>query len=54
MKFEIFRQILEKKLKYHISSKSGQWEPSCYIQTNRRTDRSDEAFSSFLQFCERA
>jgi hypothetical protein len=39
-----------KVLKYQISWKSVQWEPSCCM----RTDRHDEANSRFSQFCERA
>jgi len=40
---------LEKILKYHISGKSVQWEPSCFM----RTDRHDEANTRFSQFCEK-
>jgi hypothetical protein len=43
-------------LKYQISWKSVQWQPSCSmrtdIQTNEQTDRSDESSSRFSQFCE--
>jgi hypothetical protein len=39
-----------KNLKYQISSKSVQWEPSCSMQTNGH----EEANSRFSQFCEHA
>jgi hypothetical protein len=50
MKLEFSRQIFEKILKYQISWKSVQWEPSCSM----RTGRHDEGNSHFLQFCDRA
>jgi len=31
-----------------------QWELSCSMRTDGRTDRRDGANSSFLQFCEQA
>jgi uncharacterized protein YegL len=40
--------------KYKVSWKSFQWEPSCSMWTDGRTDRHDEANSRFSQFCERA
>jgi len=50
----VFRKIL----KYQISWRSAQWEPSCYLGTDGRTDgttvRHDDANSSFSQFCESA
>jgi len=46
------RQIL--KYQYQISWKSVQWEPSCSMQTDGRTDRHDEANSRFSQFFKRA
>ena len=51
MKLEFSRQVFEKqKLKYQVSSKFVQWEPSCFM----RTDGHYEANSRFSQFCERA
>ena len=37
MKPECSQEIFEKILQYQISWKSGQWEPSCPMQTDRRT-----------------
>ena len=34
--------------------KTRQWEPSCSIRTDGRTDTHDKANSRFAQFCERA
>ena len=52
------RQIFQKILKYPISLKSVQWEPTCSVRTNEETegltDGHDEAKSRFSQFCERA
>ena len=45
-----FRKIF----KCQISWKSVQWEQSCSMRTDRRTDRHDEASSLFSQFCESA
>ena len=50
MKFKFSRQILEKIIKYKISRKSVQWEPSCSMQTDRR----DEANNRFSKLRERA
>jgi hypothetical protein len=55
---EVFRQIFQKVFKYEIQWKSVQWEPSCYLWTNRRLDggwtgRHDEVNSRFSLFCER-
>jgi hypothetical protein len=50
MKLEFSRQIFEKILKYKISWKSVQWEPSCSVWTDGRTDRNDEANSRFFRF----
>ena len=38
MKLQFSEQILRKKLKYYVSSKSVQWEPSCSMRTDGRTD----------------
>jgi hypothetical protein len=38
MKLEFSLQIFEKSLKYKISSKSFQSEPSCSMGTDERTD----------------
>jgi hypothetical protein len=48
MKFEFSQQIIEKSIKYQVSSKSVHWEPSCSM----RTDGHDEASSRFSQFYE--
>jgi hypothetical protein len=37
-KLEICLQSFDKTLKYQISWKSVQWEPSCSVRTDRRTD----------------
>jgi hypothetical protein len=39
-----------RKFPYVISRKSVQWQPTCFV----RTDRHDEANSRFSQFCDRA
>jgi len=38
MKSEFSRQIYEKYSNTKISWKSDQWEPSCSVRTNERTD----------------
>jgi hypothetical protein len=38
MKLDFSRQIFRKKLKYQVSSKFVQWEPSCSMRTDGRTD----------------
>jgi hypothetical protein len=49
---------IRKTLQLQISWKSVQWEPSCSMWTDRRTDRQadrhDKANNSFSQFCESA
>jgi hypothetical protein len=59
-----FKEILtfsadfRQRVKYQISQNSIQWEPSCSIRTDgrteRRRDKPDEANSQVSQFCERA
>ena len=43
-----------KILKYEISWKSVQWEPSCSVRWDGQTERHNEADSRSLQFCESA
>jgi len=45
---------LRKIPKYQISWKSVQWEPSCSMRTDGRTNIYDVANSRFSPFCERA
>ena len=40
--------------KYRIPRKSVQWEPRCFMRTDRNTGRHDEGNTRFLQFCKRA
>ena len=48
MKLEFYRQILDKKLKYQVSSKSVQCEPNCTMRTEGQTDmKSIVAFRTF-------
>jgi hypothetical protein len=43
MKLEFFRPIFDKKkIKYQVSSKSGQWKPSCSMRAERETERERE------------
>ena len=54
-KLEFSRQIFEKKkIRYQISWKPVQWEPTCSMRKDRRTDGHDEATSRLSRFCERA
>jgi len=50
----IFSTYFRKILKYQISWKSVEWEPSCYIRTHGQTGIHDEASSRISKFCERA
>jgi hypothetical protein len=36
MKLQFSRQIFQKRLKYQVSSPSVQWQPSCFMQTDRQ------------------
>ena len=47
----VFSKDFRKKLKYQISWKSFQWEPSCFMQTDGRTDATKliVAFRSFTK-----
>jgi len=49
MKLEFYRHIFKKKLKYQISWKSAQWEPSYYMWPVRRADRYDDANNTSQQ-----
>jgi hypothetical protein len=50
MKLDFFN-LLSKKLKYQISRKNNQWDPSCSMRTDRRTDMMTPlvAFRSFAK-----
>ena len=52
MKIELTRQTLEKILKYQISSKSAQWEATCSVWTDERTDLKTLTVD-FLNFAKR-
>jgi hypothetical protein len=56
MKLEFSRQVSKekKKLRYQISSKPVQWEPSYSIRTDGQAYRHDKAESHFSQFYKRA
>ena len=53
MKIKFSRKVFGKKLKYQISWKSFQWEPSCSLRTEGRADgqrdmvKQIEAFRNF-------
>jgi hypothetical protein len=49
----IFSTYFREILKCQISWKSVQWDPSCSMRTDGRTDRHDDADSLFSQVCER-
>jgi len=53
---KLFSTDIRKVLKFHISWKSGHWEPRCSTRTDRQTDgevdRHDEANSHFSKYCE--
>jgi hypothetical protein len=49
----IFSTDLKKNTNISNFTKSVRWEPSCFMWTNRWTDRHDEANSRSSQFCER-
>jgi hypothetical protein len=50
----ILSTYFQEILKYQISRKSVQWEPSCYVWKNGRKGRYDEANSRYSQPCESA
>jgi len=50
----IFPAEFRKIIKYQISQKSIQKEPSYSMRTDRRMDGHDKANSRFSKFCERA
>jgi len=51
----IFLTDFQKTLKYQISWKSFQWESSCCMRTDRRTERQNEKVNSrFSEFYKRA
>jgi hypothetical protein len=42
------------RVKYQISLKSVEWQPTCYMRENDKTGRHHKANSCFSQFCETA
>jgi hypothetical protein len=50
----IFWTDFWKDVKYLVSWKSVQWEPSCSVRTDGQTDRHNEADGRFSQLSERA
>jgi len=49
---QIYWTDFRKRLKYQISWKSVQWEPSCSMWTDGRADRQDEDSGRFSKFCQ--
>jgi hypothetical protein len=52
MKLEYFQKPFEKCSNARILRKSAQWEPSCCMRTDIRTDRRDDANSRFRNFAD--
>jgi hypothetical protein len=52
MKTWIFSGVFPKIVKYKISQKSVQWEPSCSMRMDGWTDKHDKANGHLSQFCE--
>jgi len=46
----IFSTEYRKILKYQISSKSVQWEPSCFMWTDRQTERQTDTTKLTVAF----
>jgi hypothetical protein len=52
MKLEFLSTGFRKILKYEISRKSSQWQPSFSMRTDGQADILDESNNRFMQFCE--